>query len=166
MTKQLTEQQVLSALDISDFRHVTKDKVMTFASMLQNMEPTVAKKALEQFPDFARMALEALRDSKSVLEKSLDDNSESSKQCFDIYGTVLDTLKGYLEHDDLSADERESVLNKMMDIARMAEAKDSENKKFNWGVIVAGATAVIAVVGVAASVLGGNASIKLPSFKA
>ena len=57
MGKQLTERQVLEKLDIPDFRHITKDKVMEFASMLNKMEPDVAKKAIEQFPEFARMAL-------------------------------------------------------------------------------------------------------------
>ena len=69
---------------------------MTFASMLQNMEPEVAKKALEQFPEFANMALEVLKDYKSVMEKTLDANSESSKQCFDIYNEVVTALKSCL----------------------------------------------------------------------
>ena len=67
MNKQLTEQQVLHKLEIPNFRHLTKDKVMTFASMLHNMDPIVAKKALEQFPEFAKMMLEVMHDYKSVL---------------------------------------------------------------------------------------------------
>jgi hypothetical protein len=71
MSNFLTERQVLNQLDIPDFRHITKDKVMSFASMLQNMEPEVAKKALGQFPEFAKMTLEILREYKGVLEKPL-----------------------------------------------------------------------------------------------
>ena len=56
--------------------------------MLQNMEPEVAKKALEQFPEFAKMMLEVMLEYKSVFEKALDDNSASSKQCYYIYNTV------------------------------------------------------------------------------
>jgi hypothetical protein len=33
---------------------------MTFSSMLQNMEPEVAKKVLEQFPTFAKTTLELI----------------------------------------------------------------------------------------------------------
>lgn len=51
--KQLTEQEVLEILDIPDFRHMSKDKVMKFASELPNMDPQVAKTALLQFPEFA-----------------------------------------------------------------------------------------------------------------
>ena len=47
MSKQLTEAQVLEKLNITDFRHLSKDNVMSFASMIQDMDPEVAKKALE-----------------------------------------------------------------------------------------------------------------------
>jgi hypothetical protein len=45
MSKLLTEQKVFRKLDIKDFRHLTKDKVITMASMLDKMDPEVAKKA-------------------------------------------------------------------------------------------------------------------------
>ena len=54
MGRPLTEQQVLKKLKIEDFRHLTKDKVIAMASMLDKMDPEVAKKSLEQFPDFSK----------------------------------------------------------------------------------------------------------------
>ena len=74
MKKNLTEQQVLKKLDIPDFRHLSKDKVMKFASMLPNMDPEVAKKALEQFPEFAKTSKEMLVDYKEILEKGIASN--------------------------------------------------------------------------------------------
>jgi molecular chaperone GrpE (heat shock protein) len=138
---------------------------MTFASMLQNMDPEVAKKALEQFPEFAKMMLEVMSEYKSVLEKSLDDNSESSQQCYDIYNRVLDALKSCLDKEDLSFEEKKYYLDSMKEIAKMAESKDSENKNFNWKIISAGAFVVTAVVSIGASLLGGNSNFKLPRPK-
>ncbi|MBC2398741.1 MULTISPECIES: hypothetical protein [Clostridium] len=165
MSNQLTEREVLQQLNIPDFRHITKDKVMTFASMLQNMEPEVAKKALEQFPEFAKMTLELLKDYKGLMEKTLDENSASSKQCFNIYNEVVDALKSCLAKDDLPFEEKKYYIEKMMEIAKMAESKDSENKGFNWRIIAAGTLAVLTVVGVGASIIGGNTNIKLPKPK-
>ena len=54
MSKTITEQKGLNKLDILDLRHITKDKVMGFESMLPDMDPEVAKKVLEQFPEFAK----------------------------------------------------------------------------------------------------------------
>ncbi|OQA63837.1 MAG: hypothetical protein BWY38_03102 [Ignavibacteria bacterium ADurb.Bin266] len=165
MSNQLTEREVLQQLNIPDFRHITKDKIMTFASMLQNMDPEVAKKALEQFPEFAKMVLEVLKDYRSVMEKTLDGNSASSKQCYDIYNEVIDALKICLAKDDLPFEEKKYYIEKMMEIAKMAESKDTENKGFNWKLISLGTAAVFTVVGIGASVLGGNTNIKLPKPK-
>ena len=165
MSSYLSEQQVLSQLDIPDFRHITKDKVMSFASMIQNMEPEVAKKALEQFPEFAKMTLEVLSEFKGVLEKSLEENSTSSQQCFVIYNSVLNTLKNCVEKEDLSFEEKNYYLDKMMEIAKMAESKDTENKKFNMGIISTATIAAIAAVSIVGSIIGGNTNIKLQRLK-
>lgn len=60
MSKTLTEKQVLKKLGIPDFRHLSKEKVMKFATMLPHMDPEVAKKALEQFPEFSKTTKEML----------------------------------------------------------------------------------------------------------
>lgn len=165
MNTQLTEKEVLQRLDIPDFRHMTKDKVMTFVSMLNSIEPDVAKKAIEQFPEFAHMVLEALQDFKGVMEKTMGANSISSKQCFDIYTEVISALKKCLERDDLPFEERKYYIEKMMEIARMAESKDSENKGFTWKTLGLYALAVVVVAGAGYSALGGNFNFNIPKLK-
>ena len=64
MEKTLTEKQVLKQLDIKDFQCLSKDKVIKMASIIDKMEPEVAKKALEQFPEFANTAKEMLVEYK------------------------------------------------------------------------------------------------------
>lgn len=99
------------------------------------------------------------------MEKTLDVNSASSKQCYDIYNEVIDALKTCLAKGDLPFEEKKYYIEKMMEIAKMAESKDSENKGFNWKIISLGALAVFTVVGIGASILGGNTNIKLPKPK-
>ena len=82
MKKTLDEKKVLRKLGIDDFRHMTKDKVMVMASMLDKMDPEVAKKALEQFPDFSNTMKDILVEYKSTLEKSLDVNNESVRSYY------------------------------------------------------------------------------------
>jgi len=129
------------------------------------MEPEVAKKALEQFPEFKKMTLEVLKDYKGIMEKTLDENSKSSKQCYDIYNEVMEALKSCLAKDDLPFEEKKYYIEKMMGIAKMAESKDTENKEFSREVISLGTSAVFTVVGIGASILGGNTNIKLPKSK-
>lgn len=161
----LTEQQVLQQLDIPDFRHMTKDKVMAFASMLNSMEPEVAKKAIEQFPQFTKMALEALEDYKHVLDQALDQNSATSKQCYDIYNSILSTLRSLVSQENIPFEEKKFYVEQMNEIAQMASAKDTENKSFIWKILGAAATVCLIALAIGGTLLGGNSGFNLPGKK-
>ncbi len=55
------------------------------------------------------------------------------------------------------------ILDRMVEIAEMADRKDSENKKFNWKLIGTAAAVVISSIGIGAIILGRNVSIKPPN---
>ena len=162
MSKTLMEQEVLNKLDIPNFRYMTKEKVMSFASMLPDMDPEVAKKALEQFPEFAKTILEITKNYKETLEKGLEENSASTKACYDACSAIIESLQKLLDKEELSFEERKYITEKMIEVSKMMNEKDSENKNFTLKVLaIAGfATAVIAS-GVVA-VLGGKSNINLP----
>ena len=82
MARPYTEQQVLKKLDIPDFRHLTKEKVIAFATMVPKMNPEVAKKALEQFPNFASTSLDVLKEYRSVIQEAMEDDRESMRSCY------------------------------------------------------------------------------------
>lgn len=96
----MSEQKVLKKLDIVDFRHLTKDKVIKMASMLDKMDPEVAKKALEQFPEFASTTKEMLQDYKESLDKGLESNNDSVSKVYDTYNTIIVALQKELEKED------------------------------------------------------------------
>ena len=77
MNKRITEEQVLKTLGIPDFRHMTKEKIIQFISVLPYMDPEVAKKALEQFPEFKDLMGTAVIEYKSIIIDMVESNSES-----------------------------------------------------------------------------------------
>ena len=113
MAKLLSEKDVLKQLDIPDFRHLSKDKVMQFASMLDNMDPEVAKAAIKQFPDFANLTLEALKDYRGVIEKAIDADKDGTKQCLDIYNQIILALSHCVEKDDIPFEEKQYYIRKL-----------------------------------------------------
>lgn len=165
MSKQLTETQVLKKLSIPDFRHLSKNNVMAFASMIQDMDPEVAKKALEQFPDFAKSTVEALKDFKGVIDKSFGDDKESANQCYALYNRIQDALEKCLDKEDLSFEERKYYIEQMKEVAQMASAKDSEGKKFKWSNLAVFGTVAVAAIAAMTAILGGNIDIDLPFKK-
>ena len=117
MARPYTEQQVLKKLDIPDFRHLTKEKVIAFATMVPKMNPEVAKKALEQFPNFASTSLDVLKEYRSVIQEAMEDDRESMRSCYDMYNRVMDSLEKMLDNDDLTFEQKTYILNQMQEVA-------------------------------------------------
>lgn len=160
MVKLLTEQKVLKKLDIVDFRHLTKDKVITMASMLDKIDPEVAKKALEQFPEFSSTAKEIVSEYKDTLDKCLDTNKESTKSYYDLCNSLIETLQKELEKDNNSFEERKYIMDMMYKLSKDVGEKDSENKKFIISLAIIGASAIGSAIYAVASVLGANAKFE------
>ncbi len=156
MGKLLSEPMVLKALDITDFCQLTKEKIPKMLSMIDKMEPEVAKKALEQFPYFSDAMKDLLHDYQESLNKAYESNASSVEAFYHSCNTMIEALQKKLEQDGFSFDETRYIIEKMQEIIEMMNKKDSENKTF-LGVI--GAFGFLAVVGVGtalATVLGGN----------
>ncbi len=162
MTKQLTEEKVLKELNIPDFRHLTKDHYISLATMLDKMDPEVAKKAIEQFPDFAKTTINVLNDYKGIIDKSFDDDKESANECYSLFNRIQGALEKCLDIENISFEEKKYYIEQMKIIAQMAASKDSEGKKFKWSNLVACGGIVIAALGTLAAILGGNTNFKLP----
>jgi len=159
MTRTLSEQQVLKKLKIDDFRHLTKDKVVAMASMLDKMDPEVAKKALEQFPNFSATMKEVVAEYKGTLDNLLKENGASVKSFYDTCDAILSSLQKELERDNLSFEERKYVIDKMMDVAQMKGMKDTEDKKFLKTMAAFGLAAVGLAGGLLAAALGANTMV-------
>ena len=159
MKKVLSEQKVLHRLGISDFRHLTKDKVMEMASMLDRMDPEVAKKAIEQFPNFAETMCSVAAEYKSVLEKTLERNGDSVRAYYESCDAIIQACQKELDKDSLSFEERKQIISWMIEVANMKGEKDNENKQFMKAICGAG-VGVVGIVGtVVRTALGGNTKL-------
>lgn len=159
MQRTISEKKVLKKLGITDFRHMTKDKVVKFASMLPYMDPEVAKKALEQFPAFKDLASDLVTQYKGIVDKAIDDNEISQKAFYDACNSIIQSLQKELEDDEITSDERERIEDKMIKVAQMIGEKDSENKGFLLKCLGIGALVITVVGGAAAAILGSNTQI-------
>ncbi len=165
MSKQLNETQVLKLLNIPDFRHLSKDNVMSFVSMIDKMDPEVAKKALEQFPDFAKASIEGLNNLKDTASKAMDEDKESAARFYDMCDAIIDAIKLAMSDGVITFEEKKYCIDKMQEIAKMASDKDYEGKKFKWSLVTNYALTAITVIAATVAVLGGAANMDLPIKK-
>ena len=153
----MSEAKVLKKLDIADFRQLT---IVKMASMLDKMDPEVAKKALEQFPEFANTTKEMLSEYKESLDKGLESNNESVKAVYDTYNAIIASLQKELENENLTFEQKKYIIEQMKDVAEKVDKKDTENKRFIAGMATLATIVVGGTVAVLASVLGGNTQIE------
>ena len=165
MSKTLTEQKVLKKLEIEDFRHLTKDKVISMATMLDKIVPEVAKKALEQFPDFANTMKDILVEYKATLDEGLENNKDSVKSFYETCNAIIASCQKELDKEPLSFEEKKQILENMMLVAKMKGEKDSENKRFIATMSVMAIAGVGITAGALITALGGNLKINTGSFK-
>ncbi len=154
MQRTLTERKVLKKLGIPDFRHMTKDRVVKFASMLPKMDPEVAKKALDQFPEFASSVKEIVSYFKETIDKGIEANNESVQSFYRTCDNIISILEKQLEDGDLSFEEKNIIIDKMITLAEMKSAKDTENKKLIMNIAKIGGGALFGAAAVLAAVLG------------
>lgn len=165
LKRPMNEQKVLDKLGIEDFRHLSKEKVIDFVSMIPNMDPEVAKAAIEQFPEFASTMRSIMIDYKQEIEMALKQNDDSVKAYYDACNKILDSLDKLLNDPELSTDEKMQIVEKMQEIQRMMGEKDTENKKYLRDMMAIASVVVVTIAGVTMTLLGGDSNIKLPTSK-
>lgn len=161
MNTKLTEKQVLQKLDIADFRHLTKSKVITMASMIDNMEPEVARKALEQFPNFSNTMKQILHEYREILDTGMKQNIECVKSYYATCDMIISTCQKEQDKEFLSFEERCFILEQMVKLAKMKGQKDSENKKFIVGLAAMTLTAITVAGTCVWCAFGGTTKVKI-----
>lgn len=165
MSRTLTEAQVLKKLNITDFRHLTKDKVMTMATMLDKMDPEVAKKAIEQFPEFSSMMRQVFSDFKQTIDEGMKHNAESVQSYYETCDVIISACQKELDRENLTFEERCVILDKMRMVAEMKGDKNSEDKRFIVVMCTLAGAALTIAAGAAITVLGGECKIDTSAFK-
>lgn len=155
----LSEEKVLKKLGIRDFRSMTKDKTIKLVSMLDRMDPEVAKKAIEQFPHFADTSIELLNNYKGILSDAIKSNNESNNSVMDTYNTIINELLQLLQKENLSFDEKKYILEQIKEFADRIDKKDKENKGWLMGVITVAASAIVGTILALGNSLGSNTLI-------
>ena len=161
----LSEQDVLRELDVPTFRHVTKDKLMSFAAMRQSMDPETAQKAIEQIPHLTQALTEILGDYSEVVKQGLTSNDEHMRSYFAIAATTIDALQRELDKPDLSFEERCAIMDRMLAVNEQVSGQVTEGQKFiHRGQIIFGSI-IVFCFGAVAAILGANTNIQIAKPK-
>ena len=156
--KLLTEELVKKELDITDFRSITKDKIIQFVSLIPKLDKELAIKIIEQFPNYTTMATTMVTNLINMCNDALKNNKET--EAINAYKYVLETIKKELEDGEATPEEREKYNNQMIEVADKISEIDIRNKKWIENIIKYSSSVLGVTLMVGAAILGVNYSKK------
>lgn len=159
MKRTLSEQKVLKELKIDNFRQLSKDTVMKFASSIHRMDPEVAKKALEQFPEFASAVGNAITEYKDTAVEIISNGNSDHKDLIEMIKAEHQALLDMLSNDDLTLEQKFQILDRITDLQDRVEKENREMRHYRFKVFSAVAAVVSVGVLTLGTVLGGNTEI-------
>lgn len=138
------EKQVLALMERTDFKNLSKNDVISYASKLGELRPEVAKEVLAQFPEFVGLMKTALTEYKGMLDSIIESDDESLKQYFDVANKELDNAdesrkqfysfvesvrsdySKCLDNPNMTPEQQMEILEREMELVKIADKKDSE----------------------------------------
>ena len=91
---------------------------------------------------------QVLQNYQNLLVEGIKQNAEGSRSCNATYDAIITSCQQELKKQDITVEERKSVFERMMSVAKMKSEKNTEDKQYNmFGII-----SVAAVIGVPISV--------------
>jgi len=138
------EQEILSVMERTDFKNLSKNDFISFASKLGELRPEVAAQALAQFPELANMIRSTMSEYKGMLDTVVESDDKSLAQIYGILNTELsgagDSRREYIEFADkvrsdlskcldnpnLTSEQQKEIRDQEMEVLRMVDKKDTE----------------------------------------
>lgn len=156
MARGLAEPKVLDNLGIQSFQHLPEEKVPTFISMLPDMPPEVANKAIDIVLGVPKIASEIVKCFQETLNHGLESNASITKDCNDADRAIIDGLLKQLDRVDLSSEERKDIRDELLELSRRMHDTNTENKSFVGRVIDAAQNHGLVVLGVVIGLVFGT----------
>ena len=141
------ERDFLALTERTNFKNLSKNDVLSYASKLNELRPEVAKQVLAQYPEFVKVLQSSMTEYKGILadviasddksiehfydvtDKEMDAIDKSREQFYDFAGKVHADLSKCLENPNLTPEEQKEIREQEMEILRMVNQKDSEMRE-------------------------------------
>jgi hypothetical protein len=138
------ETQVLNLLSKADFKNISKNEVMSFASKLSELRPEVATQIIQQFPQLADLIKNVAHEFKGAFDKFTASDDASISAVYDIFDKELDNannsrseyinlankiqsdLSKCLDNPELTYEQQKEICEQEMEILNIVSKKDSE----------------------------------------
>lgn len=165
--KYMSVEDVKKYWNVQDFRRITKEQIIEFTSMIPHMNKEVAIACINQFPDFAKNSVVMIEHLSSLCQSALEEGSKVDRVILDSFSATLESCRLQLTKDDLSFDQQQQVIDRMVYINEKMAEVGIFNKQYNLKVLDRLLGSLLTVLIAGAGILGfqGKIPINLPTKK-
>ncbi len=156
----LTEDKVKEILNITDFRSLSKDKIVEFVSLIPKMSKEVALAIISKFPDYADMAISMVKSLSLTCDKAISEATGTTKEVIASYQEVLKSLEKQLNDKSLTAKNKDRINKQMIEIVDKMALHDNEHKTFLKSIAKYKGAIVGVAIAAGAAILGVSLSNK------
>lgn len=150
----MSENDVKNLLGIHDFRSLSKDQIIQFISSIPDMDKEVAIKCIEQFPEFKKFSTNALQTLQNSTNSIINNSEPSLKEAIAQNQQILDNLSLILEKEEITSEERQFIINTMVDVANNTAMLHENNNDFLKNIFSKLTTAAMIAVAISGAILG------------
>lgn len=138
------ELKLLSALQRTDFKNLSKHEFISYTTKLGEMRPEVAKDIIAQFPQLATLMDSTIHEYMGIVDKfiageeeilkcyydiagqGMENDRKSREHFYDLLRQVREALSKRLENPNLSPMESMEIYKQLSELVRIANEKDTE----------------------------------------
>lgn len=154
MTDALKEIDILKKFKVEHFSELKKENIIELTSLLDQLDPQVAVKIVDQFPEFTQLSREVITDYKSLVHDILNKNDTNQKLILKACEQKLSTLEQLLHQKDLTSEDIKYYLSEMTATIEQMNSLDDKNKKWLGKLLTTVGTVMVSMAGLGIFLLG------------
>ena len=158
----IAEKKALELMQKENFRGISKDNVMQLMSILDKVDPEVAKSIIAQLPEAIRGSVELEKAYSTALTKGMESIESTACSCFQTEDEIIQSLKKEVEREDTTFEQKQFYYEKMEAAAIRKESKETEHRDTILTILRYGGEALLFGLGFCACLFLGKADLKNP----
>ena len=158
----IAEKKALELMQKDNFRGISKDNVMQLMSILDKVDPEVAKSIIAQLPEAIRGSVELEKAYSTALTKGMESIESTASSCFQTEDEIIQSLKKEVEREDTTFEQKQFYYEKMEAVAIRKESKETEHRDIILTILRYGGEALLFGLGFCACLFLGKADLKNP----
>ncbi|MCR5805853.1 MAG: hypothetical protein K6G68_02335 [Oscillospiraceae bacterium] len=153
------EKKALEMMQKENFRGISKDNVMQLVSILDKVDPEVAKAIIAQMPEVVRGMVENEKAYAGVLTKGIESCDMSTSSCFQTEDDIVKALQKEIDKEDTTFEQKKYYFEKMAEAAERKEHKDTEHKNILMNLVKFGGQFFVIGLIITAGIFIGKAEV-------